>query len=442
MIKKISIIIFLLTSSLILGIGLKAKAATGNLITSYKQIAEPFTTLSQGYYAIEVAMRDDYFGDYEDVVRHMDYVVDVNMEPFKPSTVHDVLIDAFGIDTINQDIIDFLTTNVQVEGNPIQRYKVVVVFYVENELSYQSYNSDFPSERYNLYELKFNELPEIDPSVKTHILNYDEHFTLDDIKARYHAYDNYDNDITEDIVFASNFPTTEEEYKIGKYYITATVCDSSGNRATISNEIYIVDITKPKFSIDSISKDIDYDSVVNLEEIFKDVSCVDNYEGEIPYTAWSLNKDIDTSILGKQEIIVSYTDGSDNSSSFSLIINVVDKEAPVISVEPIEISTTNPLTEDEIVSLLVASSKIDGNYISYKITTEYFNHQNEVGIHDATISLKYSDDVVKNYRFKINVINKEEIEETFNYAPYITAGVVVFVLITATIIIVIYRRKL
>lgn len=433
--KKILSIVLALTSILIISLN-NVKAKESNIIIGFQEV-EKENSVGPGYYAIKIDNRDENCDDFDQAAKFIWDIFDGNtMERFTKENYNDVL-DSIGLTTSDQDVIEMLCA---VENPEELRWTCVIVIYTANSWSYADFNEALP-DHHGAYKLLFAELPDIDVSDEVHILDYDKHFTLDDIKARYSASDNYDKDLTSQIKFESNFPTTEEDYKIGEYYITATVTDSSGNTTSVTNKIYIVDIAVPKFNVEVLSKEYEYGQDLTLEDIFSEVTCIDNYDGEIPVSNWQLSKDIDFSSLKEQNITVTVTDSSDNSSSFELNIIFKDVDAPVISVDAIELSTNNPLTEDELVNVLVKTKNIPNNYLSYKLTTDYFDYQTEIGIHDATLELEYENDVKKTYKFKINVTEDKNVEEDKpNYIPYIIGGVVGTLVIVGVVAIILKRR--
>lgn len=434
--KKILSLILVLTSILVIGLN-SIKAAETKIIVGFEELEEGIE-LEAGYYAIKVDNRDPECEDFEQANYYLNESFDnVSNEIFTHDNYSDVLAD-IGLTTNNQDVIEMLCA---IEEASQDRWTCVIIIQLVDSWNYDTFYKELP-DQHGVYKLIIDELPEIDVSDEVHILDYDKHFTLEDIKAKYSATDNYDKDLTSQIKFESNFPTTEENYKIGEYYITATVTDSSNNTTSVTNKIYLVDITLPKFNVEVVSKEYKYGEDVTLEEIFSEVTCVDNYDGNIPITNWKLSKEIDTSILTQQNITVTAQDSSGNESSFKLNIIFKDTDAPVISVDTIDLSTNNPLTEEQLINVLVETKNIPNNYISYKLTTDYFDYQNEVGIHDATLELEYENNVRKTYKFKINVTENEDpnSNNSPNYLPYIIGGVVGTLVIVGVVAFILRRR--
>ena len=414
----------------------QVKASSLPLINSY-QLVEAQATYTNGLYLVQAACRDE--SDLEQITYFLEYLGSCSKEVITEDNLDTLLASDFGVTCSDEGIRNLITYQAYNEED--DRYIYGILVKVVGEFSADEFNSYMP-ENYGIYYLSTASAPEISPAIETHVLNYDEHFTLDDIKARYTATDNYDHDLTDQIEFTSNFPTNEDEYKLGEYYITATVRDSSGNQTSVTHQIYLVDITKPKFNVEVVSKEYAYGTELDLAAILADINCVDNYDGAISYDRWELTPAIDFSSLQPQEIKVSVKDTSDNEASFILNILFKDEEAPVISVNMIDISTTNPLSADEIVKLLVKGGQIPANYLSYQLTTDYFDYQDKIGIHDATLEVIYPNKT-SNYRFKINVVNSELPSPTnnYNYLPYILAGLSGLILIGVLTGYLIYHHK-
>jgi hypothetical protein len=152
------------------------------------------------------------------------------------------------------------------------------------------------------------------------------------------ATDNYDNDITKNVVITS----TLNPNVIGTYTITYNVIDAFGNVAnTVKRIVNVVDTTKP------VVKLIDGDKTVEVNTPFVDpgVTITDNsneslkailtvyYSRTGADSTWvaAPNNKVDTTKLGKYAIWYGAKDSSNNSaSSVRRYVTVVDTTKPVV----------------------------------------------------------------------------------------------------------------
>lgn len=436
--KKISIILSVVLLALTFNF-ISPKAAELKL-NGYQKINEG-TNITPNYYVIEVQVQDDsnYEPDFYQIINSLKKMGKTNESYFTNKNVQQVLQTDFNLDC-TPEVALFLAEVIE-KGS--HEYAIRILIQMNSSCEYSDL-TEVAGNCYDIYLMKSEKLPIICSPDDVHIINYDNNITLDMIKSTYTAYDNYDEDITDEIIFESNYPSDPKKAKIDEeYYIKAIVYDSSGNKAEVTNKIEVKDITAPKFSKETLSYEINYGDAISINNIYADLTCTDNYEGTIPSSSWKHEGEIDLHDLDPQTIIISYTDKSNNTGKCSVTIKINDISAPIISVSPIELSTTNPLTEEEILALLESSGKIEGGYISYDMSTEYFNNQDKVGSHDVTLSLDYEDGQTKHYRFTINVLenlNNQISNNDNNWYIYViiavsTAGII------GLVAYLIYRKK-
>ncbi len=437
--KKISFILLGVIIFLSLSFG-SVKASFPEIkFTEYEKV-ESGSYLEPGYYIVRFLLQDPAIDEYnfDQPMNYYRSYGKVNENYFTEDNVEELLLTYFNA-TASTELLEFLPTVTQVST---RRWAASLILLLEEGVEYDDLETS--TDKSDFYRLSYEKVPVIATSDEVHVLNYDEFITLDQIKSTYSAYDNYDRDITSKIEFVSNYPSDPKDAKIDtEYYISASVTDSSNNTTTVINKIIVKDITAPKFSKEVLSYELDYGTSFTLDDIYKELTCTDNYEGSISNSLWNVSNSINLELLGTQSITISYTDSSGNTGSCLVNIKIVDNEAPVISVMPIEISTTNPLSEEEILKLLVSTNRIDSNYVSYKLTTNYFEYQDVVGSHVATLSLDYEDGTTKTYRFTINVLENIDTVDTTNtnIGIYITIAICVFLLVGGGLGYYLYYRK-
>ena len=133
------------------------------------------------------------------------------------------------------------------------------------------------------------------------------------------AIDNADGDVT--VTVDGEVDTSS----VGSYKLTFTATDSSGNSSSATRAINVVDSVAPVITLAGEAL-----MTVQFEALFEDVgaTAVDNADGDITVM---VNGAVDTSIIGVYELVYSATDNSDNTSSATRMVNVVDTIAPVIT---------------------------------------------------------------------------------------------------------------
>lgn len=325
--------------------------------------------------------------------------------------MHYELINEETIDTVLSEVglrIDSGLRNILLNPQSGDYTGSYFFFYIDTPLTYRKGDSFYG----DVYWLEIDEGPIITDK-RYHILNYDDGITLEMLKKRYTANDNYDGDLTHQIDFDSDYPNNYSEVKIGEYYITATVRDSSGNTSSVTNPIKVVDLTAPVFS-GKASYILEYGEEFSFEEVLAGLSCYDNYEKAISSTKWLIedNKEFNPNILEPQEFVIYYLDGSGNRGEIRVVIDINDTKAPVITISDlVEISESNLLTEEKLIQLLVNSNYIPSNYKNVSIDSEYFNNALAGNTYDALCELTLEDGSMSYYRFQIAVVKKQDYGE-------------------------------
>ena len=139
------------------------------------------------------------------------------------------------------------------------------------------------------------------------------------------ASDNYDGDITADIVTVNNVNVNTA----GQYVITYNVTDSSGNDATeVTRTVNVTDTTAPVITLVG-----DAEITVEVGSTYTDLGATasDNYDGDITADIVTVNN-VDTSVIGSYTVTYNVTDSSGNAASeVTRTVSVTDTTAPVIT---------------------------------------------------------------------------------------------------------------
>ena len=139
------------------------------------------------------------------------------------------------------------------------------------------------------------------------------------------ASDNYDGDITADIVTVNNVDTSV----IGSYTVTYNVTDSSGNAASeVTRTVSVTDTTAPVITLVG-----DTQITVEVGSTYTDLGATasDNYDGDISADIVTVNN-VDTSVIGSYTVTYNVTDSSGNAATeVTRTVSVTDTTAPVIT---------------------------------------------------------------------------------------------------------------
>ncbi len=137
-------------------------------------------------------------------------------------------------------------------------------------------------------------------------------------------------DVPDGILPAVCTPSSGSKFPLGETTVTCNKTDSVGNEATpISFKVIVVDTKGPVVTLNGnnpfdIYINTDY-STINPDP---DYSSIDAYDG--PVTPVIIGKDFDNTILGSHTITYSATDSHSNNTTVTRIVNVVDRNKPII----------------------------------------------------------------------------------------------------------------
>ena len=173
--------------------------------------------------------------------------------------------------------------------------------------------------------------------------------------------------LSDDTTLSSNISVTLNDKSViydnlGKYQATIQVADLYGNITTKNFSVKIVDNTPPNIIIINPLV-FNYLEDVNWSEY---VSCQDNYDNDITQLINVSN--LDTSKLGKGEIIIEVCDYSNNKTSVTVEAIVVDKDGPILN-----------LIKEDVTLDIIDFSQYDSDYFMeyiYNYSDNYSNKEN------------------------------------------------------------------
>ena len=288
---------------------------------------------------------------------------------------------------------------------------------------------------------------------------YPNSYTTSEILNQLSASDNYDGDISNQIVLV------EDNYSInssivGIYNMEFEVTDSSGNTQNYIQTVEVIDDQFPVISgITSIS--IGYDEIITESQIVNNLDYTDNYDSK---SNLELVLDSDTytghnTEIGSYEMIFSVTDSSGNKTSQSISINVVDEIGPFVYFNSSIIQTyTDTVMElPDFTQLLISTNEIDSD-MDYYVTIKYDSYTRNSsipGTYHIKLNLKNDNGDEYNKDLEIRVIDrpidyihidqvKTSVESTTfdKYKDYILGGILSVLLVVSNVVwIVVFKRK-
>ena len=141
------------------------------------------------------------------------------------------------------------------------------------------------------------------------------------------ASDNYDGDISDDVVVGGDSVDTST---VGQYTVTYNVSDDAGNAATeVTRTVNVTDTTAPVITLVG-----DAQITVEVGSTYTDLGATasDNYDGDISADVVIGGDSVDTSTVGQYTVTYNVSDTAGNAATeVTRTVNVNDTTAPVIT---------------------------------------------------------------------------------------------------------------
>ena len=207
--------------------------------------------------------------------------------------------------------------------------------------------------------------------------------TLDDVNW-YSVIDNTCS--TSDIII--NVDDASVNYQmLGIYSCSIIAADLYGNESTVNFVVIIVDELNPQVQVLK-PLTFNYNEQVKFSDYFL---CLDNYDGDVTFLLEISN--LDLTQLGRQEVVLTVRDYSNNETRVVYQVIVEDKEAPIIDINiaeiVLDISKLESYTRDYFVDLVA----IKDNFSSYdKLIVEVDISQIELCVADYKVYMKVIDE--------------------------------------------------
>ena len=434
----------------------KTPANTNYLGISFDNTYGYFTLEGFDYFQLEEGL---VFSGYEDYIQGT--IIDTSAPYFQnantiisyydsPITTAEIQSALQAYDDIDGDVsanITLVTDNYTINNDVLGTYNIIF------EVTDSSNNTSQISIDVEVVDV----LKPIFTELETIQAVYPNVYTSQDILNLLSASDNYDGDISSNIVMISDGYTSNSNI-VGTYQMEFEVSDSSGNTQNYIQEIQVVDNEGPIISgITTIS--IGYDTAVSIDSVANNLIYNDNYDltETLSIVLESDNYSANSSVIGNYEMSFSVTDSSGNKTTQIVTISVVDQMGPVVYFNSAIIQTYNDtvMALPDFVQLLKATNEIDRTkdyYVTIKYDSYTKNAKNPGTYH---LSLNLTDNIGENITkdFEIRVIEKpydyvEAGETTINtpiyqeYKEYFIGGVGVFILIISNVAwLVIFKKK-
>lgn len=248
--------------------------------------------------------------------------------------------------------------------------------------------------------------------IDTVIAVYPNAYSEADLLAMMQASDNYDGSLTSEIQIMTNGYQANSQV-LGTYPVEFSVTDSSGNQAFYTMDIRVVDEEAPILSgTETIV--VGYDQCLTPAGVKETLCVIDNYDAvsdlsiELVEDTYSLHH----RSLGEYQMVFQSTDSSGNTSTKTVLIEVVDQIPPVVYYDfaVIQTYTDRVLTIQEITTLLTHSKEIDQNK-TYQVVVEYDSysrHMTTPGTYHLSLTYEDESGVVTIKELQVVVKEKPE----------------------------------
>jgi len=283
-------------------------------------------------------------------------------------------------------------------------------------------------------------------------------YSATDILEMLSASDNYDGDISNQIIMISD-NYSENSSTIGTYNLEFEVTDSSGNTQNYIQQVEVIDDEFPIISgITSVS--IGYDELITEAEIVSNIEYTDNYDS-LANLELILETDTYSSssaTLGNYEMTFSVTDSSGNKAMCSIIISVVDEIGPILYFNSSIIQTYSDTVLDlpAFTQLLINTNELESD-VNYYVTVKYDSYTRNAGtpgVYHLKLNLTdgFGDEYNKDLEIRVvdrpvDYVHMDEPSPSneggfiAEFKGYILGGILSFLLIVSNVVWVVILKK-
>ena len=202
-----------------------------------------------------------------------------------------------------------------------------------------------------------------------------------DLSSNVQAFDNYSE-------CKITFSHQIDYYKVGNYNVIVTAIDSSGNSVSDSFTVSVYENEGPVISTTILGNylEVAYNSSIPIDTYFK---ATDRIDGDL--TNRIVYPYIDTTKLGKTNYTISVKNNANVTSYYDFIVNVVDDEAPIITLTGNRYIWEYNKDIESFDFMSYVKSIEDNTLVNYDNLTITHNIENKVG--QYTIKYEYTDGV-------------------------------------------------
>ena len=210
---------------------------------------------------------------------------------------------------------------------------------------------------------------------------------------------------------------------LGIYDVIYRAYDEYGNYSDCKIRVMVKDTKGPVIDTDKSVLTYDYkltemnDSVLNTMKA--GIIATDNYDGTYLNVATNTKfEDIDN--FGTYTIPFTVTDSSNNVSTIDILLNVADRDAPIISStceKPIQIEYCSPISPEDYISMfdITATDDVDGAVDINVYSDTYVGNCDEIGIHTIVFHATDSAGNIGSYTLNIEVCDPYGPEFSLDY---------------------------
>lgn len=378
-------------------------------------------TINIGYYADEAQLTIDN-GSPIDIKGHLVYIISTPSDTVRPSisgeenfvtSVDDLrpisffqgLLSAY--DETDGDItasIYIVSDNYTANKSTLGKYEVV--FAVKDNAG----NETILVSYINVVDITN---PVITGNASVAEISYTQTYNISNFKSTLTASDNYYTLTNSNITILSDTYTANKAVP-GTYEVVFEVTDSSGNQATFTKPIKVIDDVAPVFSgTTTITKPSN--SILAVSEIQAQLTAHDAIEGNKTgqITILSDGYTGKGNVVGSYEIIFQVQDSKGNKSTHMVTVNVVDNIAPVIYIKDgvsIILKANEVLTRDQIISILQVTGQVQNvtqaTQFSF-LVDEYQGNESTPGVYMLSVRATSVNGNQSVHNMMINVLDAD-----------------------------------
>ncbi len=211
------------------------------------------------------------------------------------------------------------------------------------------------------------------------------------------AYDELDGDLTSSITYDDSLVNLD---MIGAYSLTYSIADLSNQIVSVTVLVHVMDDLAPTLS--GVT-DHTYYMSDDLPNLRFGVEAIDNYDGDLTSEIKIIENGINYGVVGTYDITYEITDSSENVTSLTVTLTVIDNVAPTIN------GATNLIyTMGETIDLLDGISAydiVDGDLTAYLAFDDSLVNYEVEGTYLVTFSVLDSSSNIKEVTIELAVVS-------------------------------------